>query len=37
MSYALVFAVVCAIAALVYGFWSIGWILSKPAGNPRMQ
>jgi K(+)-stimulated pyrophosphate-energized sodium pump len=37
MSYALVFALVCAIAALVYGFWSIGWILSKPAGNPRMQ
>ncbi len=37
MSYALVFALVCAIAALVYGFASIGWILSKPAGNPRMQ
>jgi K(+)-stimulated pyrophosphate-energized sodium pump len=37
MSYALVFALVCAIAALVYGFWSIGWIVSKPAGNPRMQ
>src|SRR6266568_4294012 len=37
MSYALVFALVCAIAALVYGFWSIGWIMAKPAGNPRMQ
>ena len=37
MSYALVFALVCAIAALVYGFWSIGWIVAKPAGNPRMQ
>src|SRR5437867_1207265 len=37
MSYALVFALVCAIAALVYGGWSIGWILNKPAGNPRMQ
>ena len=37
MSYALVFALVCAIAALVYGFGSIGWIMAKPAGNPRMQ
>ena len=37
MSYALVFALACAIAALVYGGWSIGWILRKPAGNARMQ
>jgi K(+)-stimulated pyrophosphate-energized sodium pump len=37
MSYALVFALVCAIAALVYGIWSISWILRQPAGNPRMQ
>ncbi len=37
MSYALGFALVCAIAALVYGGWSIGWVLAKPAGNPRMQ
>src|SRR5213594_4039824 len=37
MSYALVFALVCAVAALVYGIWSINWILAKPAGNPRMQ
>src|SRR5213078_2204481 len=32
-----VFALVCALAALVYGAWSIGWILRKPAGNARMQ
>ncbi|HEX8011205.1 MAG TPA: sodium-translocating pyrophosphatase [Casimicrobiaceae bacterium] len=37
MSYALGFALVCAIVALVYGGWSIGWILAKPAGNARMQ
>jgi K(+)-stimulated pyrophosphate-energized sodium pump len=37
MSYALIFALVCAIAALVYGAWSINWILAKPAGNARMQ
>src|SRR6478735_6253309 len=37
MSTALVFALVCAIAALVYGGWSITWILQKPAGNARMQ
>jgi K(+)-stimulated pyrophosphate-energized sodium pump len=37
MSYALIFALLSAVAALVYGFWSIGWILAKPAGNERMQ
>src|SRR4030095_5020463 len=37
MSYALVFALVCAIAALGVGGGSIGWILKKPAGNARMQ
>ncbi len=37
MSTALVFALVCAIAALVYGGWSITWIMQKPAGNARMQ
>src|SRR4029079_8728335 len=33
MSTALVFALVCAVAALVYGGWSITWILQKPARN----
>src|SRR5215467_5776877 len=37
MSYGLIFALICAAAALVYGFWSIGWIMAKPAGNERMQ
>src|SRR5438128_49920 len=37
MSYALVFALVCAIAALVYGGISIGWILRQPSGNERMR
>jgi K(+)-stimulated pyrophosphate-energized sodium pump len=37
MPYALVFALACAAAALIYGFWAITWILAKPTGNPRMQ
>ena len=37
MTTALVFTLVCAILAIVYGFWSINWILAKPAGNARMQ
>jgi len=31
------FALVCAILAIAYGAWSIGWIMAKPAGNQRMQ
>ncbi|MEP7276033.1 MAG: sodium/proton-translocating pyrophosphatase, partial [Betaproteobacteria bacterium] len=37
MSYGLIFALVCAMAAIVYGVLSINWILAKPAGNARMQ
>ncbi|MGE5737721.1 MAG: sodium-translocating pyrophosphatase [Betaproteobacteria bacterium] len=37
MSTPLIFALVCAVAAIVYGAVSIRWILAKPAGNPRMQ
>jgi K(+)-stimulated pyrophosphate-energized sodium pump len=31
------FALVCAIVALVYGGVSVRWILAKPAGSARMQ
>ena len=37
MSSGLIFALVCAIIALVYGAVSILWILGRPAGNARMQ
>ncbi|UCH47712.1 MAG: sodium-translocating pyrophosphatase [Betaproteobacteria bacterium] len=37
MSSGLIFALVCAIIALVYGAVSIQWILGRPAGNARMQ
>ncbi|PIE82765.1 MAG: sodium-translocating pyrophosphatase [Candidatus Contendobacter odensis] len=32
-----IFAIVCALVALVYGIQSIRWILSKDVGNERMQ
>ena len=37
MSYGLLFAMICAIAALIYGAISIQWVLGQPAGNERMR
>ncbi|HVJ63201.1 MAG TPA: sodium-translocating pyrophosphatase [Tahibacter sp.] len=33
----LLIALGCAVLAILYGVWSIRWILAKPAGNERMQ
>ncbi len=37
MSTELIFALVCAVIAVLYGVFSVRWILAKPSGNPRMQ
>ena len=37
MSNELIFALVCALAALGYGFVSVKWILGQPDGNERMR
>ncbi|MEJ2642960.1 MAG: sodium/proton-translocating pyrophosphatase, partial [Desulfosarcinaceae bacterium] len=37
MSTELIFALACAFAALVYGFFSVKWILAQPEGNERMR
>ena len=34
---ALGFALLCGILAIVYGAWSVRWILAQPQGNERMQ
>ena len=37
MTIALIFALACAALALLYGIWSISWIVAQPAGNERMR
>ena len=37
MTEGLIFALVCAVAALVYGVVSIQWIVAQPDGNDRMR
>src|SRR4030067_1200760 len=37
MSGGLVFALLCAIVAILYGVFSIKWILGKSAGNEKMR
>jgi K(+)-stimulated pyrophosphate-energized sodium pump len=36
MNAGLIFALVCALLALAYGFLSVKWILAKPSGSERM-
>jgi len=37
MSAGLIFALVCAVAAIIYGYVSSRWILAQPTGNERMR
>jgi K(+)-stimulated pyrophosphate-energized sodium pump len=34
---ALAFALLCGVLAVVYGAWSVRWILAQPEGNDRMR
>jgi K(+)-stimulated pyrophosphate-energized sodium pump len=34
---ALTFALLCGVLAIVYGIWSVIWILKQPQGNERMR
>ena len=34
---ALTFTLLCGVLAIVYGIWSVRWILSQPEGNERMR
>jgi K(+)-stimulated pyrophosphate-energized sodium pump len=36
-SHGLLIALACAVLAILYGIWSIRWVLARPAGNERMQ
>ena len=37
MNESLMFALACAVAAIVYGIFAMKWILAKPTGNKRMN
>jgi len=37
MSAGLIFALACAVLAIVYGMWQRSWILAQPDGNDRMR
>ncbi len=37
MSVAIVFSLLCGAAAIVYGAWSVRWVLAQPQGNERMR
>ncbi len=37
MDIGLTIAIICAALAILHGIVSTKWILSKPAGNPKMQ
>jgi K(+)-stimulated pyrophosphate-energized sodium pump len=37
MHHAVLFALLCAVAAIAYGLWLTAWLLRQPAGTERMQ